>query len=314
MAKDSEGLIHRFLTFGEETLEQVQDPANPDLIIHINYRDDAKRPMPVFLGYYSPRDRAAAEQARMLAADAKAPIEGEVPALAEYAEALLKRGCAVVTHLNTNPPEQPWPEGRPKWIWPTPDPAGAEAFTLTSVLAPGDTGKVIDYIETRPDLLRADRIGYLGGSTTALIGYGLLSKERRITCAVLGAGSGYLRGFIEGWARNYNWKEKGFELWPETDTKLRDHDPILFVEEIYPRALLMMNGGKDWLIPIESVIEYHEALYPLYAADPDRLQLVIFHGAGHGWDQEWNLRMTLDWFDRYLIAENPPAPRPRAGK
>ena len=95
---------------------------------------------------------------------------------------------------------------------------------------------------------------------------------------------------------------------------MRDHDPILFVEEIYPRALLMMNGGKDWLIPIESVIEYHEALYTLYAADPDRLQLVIFHGAGHGWDPEWNLWMTLDWFDRNLIAENPPAPRPRAGK
>jgi dienelactone hydrolase len=303
--------IHRVIGYGNgEVIEQVQLPGHEEITVHINYRKDAPRPMPVLLGYPNLREKKVGE----LMKDAEPttrPVLGEsLPAVSGVGQKFLEHGGALVNFINSKPAEHPWPEGKARWVWPTPDPAGAEAWAQAAMYAPGDFGTVIDYVQSRTDL-RRDRIGYIGGSTTAMIGYGLISKEPRVTCAVLCAGSGDFAGFNEGWARNYDWKSKGFEVWEETRAKLREHDPILFVDRIYPRALLMLNGGKDRIIPVESARHYFEALYPHYAADPDRLQMIVFEGAGHGWDQEWNDEIITDWLDRYLIRETPPTPHPR---
>ena len=37
---------------------------------------------------------------------------------------LVDRGCAVVSFQNSKPEPRPWPAGKAKWVWPTPDPAG----------------------------------------------------------------------------------------------------------------------------------------------------------------------------------------------
>jgi hypothetical protein len=73
----------------------------------------------------------------------------------------------------------------------------------------------------------------------------------------------------------------------------------------------MINGSDDQIIPIESVRHYYNAIRPHYTKDPDRLQFIIFEGAGHGWDQKWNNFMVVDWFDRYLIQDEPPKLHPR---
>ena len=92
---------------------------------------------------------------------------------------------------------------------------------------------------------------------------------------------------------------------------MKTEDPVLYAKDIYPTALLMVNGGKDHIIPIESNKDFFDALWPHYKDDPDRLQYVVFEGAGHGWDQKWWNFMALDWLDRYLIQETPPPARPR---
>jgi len=309
--RSGDDAIRRAVQYGaDEIIEILPLPGHPEILVSLDYRKSARKPMPVFLGFLGQRERKIEELLKDAGPATQTLAKGALPDLSEVHQTLVDRGCALVNFVNTKPPEHPWPEGKARWVWPTPDPAGAEAFAQTAMYAPGDFATVIDYVETRADL-RRDRIGYLGGSTTALIGYGLISKEPRITCAVLGAGSGYLTGFVEGWARNYHWKDKGFKVWKETKATLKEHDPILFVDRIYPRALLMTNGAKDWLIPIESVRHYFEALFPYYADDPARLQLIVFEGAGHGWDPKWNTFMILDWLDRYLIQDTPPKPMPR---
>lgn len=315
VARDSdpradEPRIQRSIAYKDVVVEQLQLPDKPEILVSMHYRKDAAKPMSVMLGWYGPRDRKVAALTKHLAATQRTTITDELPPLQPVMADLVDRGCALVSFQNLKPEPQPWPEGRPKWVWPTPDPAGAESFARVAKDAPGDWGTVIDWIETREDL-RADRIGYMGGSTTAIIGFGLISMEPRITCAALLAGSGSMRLFVEGWKRNYNWEEKGFETWPETEELFEKWDPEFFVDRVFPTALLMINGSDDKIIPIESVRHYYDAIRPHYAADPERLRFIVFEGAGHGWDQKWNHFMVVDWFDRYLIQDVPPKPRPQ---
>ncbi len=302
--------VQRTIEYRDEVIEQLQLPDKPEITVSMNYKKDAARPMPVMLGWFGQRDRKIAELTERLPATQGMIITEELPPMQPVMAELVDRGCALVSFQNSQPEPRPWPKGRAKWVWPTPDPAGAESFARSAKYAPGDWGTVIDWIEIREDL-RADRIGYMGGSTTAIMGFGLISMEPRISCAALIAGSGSMREFVEGWKRNYNWREKGFEVWPETEELFEKWDPVLFVDRVFPTALLMINGSDDKIIPIESVRHYYDAIRPHYAKDPDRLRFVVFEGAGHGWDQKWNTFMVVDWFDRYMIQDEPPKPRPR---
>ena len=308
--QDDEQRIHRTIEYQDEVFEQIQLPDKPEITVIINYRKDSAKPMPVMLNWFGQRDRKITELSKHLSLTESMTITAKLPARQAVMTELIERGCALVSFQNSKPDRRPWPKGRAKWVWPTPDPAGAESFARSAKYAPGDWGTVIDWIETRDDL-RDDRIGYMGGSTTAIMGFGLISMESRITCAALIAGSGSMREFVEGWKRNYSWKEKGFDVWPETEELFEKWDPILFVDRIFPTALLIINGSDDKIIPIESVRHYYDAIRPHYAKDPDRLQFVVFEGAGHGWDQKWNTFMVVDWFDRYLIQDEAPKPRPR---
>ena len=75
------------------------------------------------------------------------------------------------------------------------------------------------------------------------------------------------------------------------------------------RVLRIDIGDPDQATPEPVVEELRRAAAD--AEDPDRLQFIVFEGAGHGWDQKWNNFMVVDWFDRYLIQDEPPKPRPK---
>jgi dienelactone hydrolase len=301
-------LINRTFEDGTYIVEQRQLPNAPELTVYVTYHKDSKPPRPALIGWASPAEKAIAEKGKDLPPVTDSPHHLDQPlALSAINARLLERGCVL---FNFTPRNIPWDPERPPSVWPIPNQAFAEFFTRWAELAPWDFGPVIDYIQTRKDVLPG-RLGYIGGSTTAIIGAGLLAKEPRLTCAVLGAGSGYLKDLFEGWKRNKLWRSDDPKNWPETDDKLKTHDPILRADKFFPAALLMLNGGKDAIIPLESTQAFFEALYPHYAPDPDRLQLIIFAGAGHGWDQKWNEFLVLDWLDRYLLQPEPPKPNPR---
>jgi hypothetical protein len=311
MEKDttpSKELIHRLFECDGIIAEEVQLPNQPELTVLLKYRKGNAKPMPVMFATWGTWPAPIAEKVAKMPRVVRepAPLDFDLPQ-GVYRELLL-RGCVLVYFT---PREMPWLPDRPHWVWPHPNQAGAEFFTQWCNIAPWDYGPVIDYLQTREDV-RSDRIGYFGFSALAIIGAGLIAKEPRITCAVLYGGSGSFKTFWEGWRKSGIWEDKDDpHNWPETDEKLKTQDPVLYAKDIFPTALLMVNGGRDPIVPVESNNHFFEALYPHYAPDPGRLRYVVFKEAGHGWDPKWWDFMALDWLDRYLIQETPPPAQPR---
>jgi pimeloyl-ACP methyl ester carboxylesterase len=75
--------------------------------------------------------------------------------------------------------------------------------------------------------------------------------------------------------------------------------PLTRAAEIPPRALLMLHGDMDERVPIDGVLALRDKLLPLYAADPERMQLVIYEGLGHAYQDDMILR-SVDWIERFL--------------
>ena len=287
--------------------EHVQLPNAPELTADVLYSKAVKGKKPIILSIVGAvGDPLVSEIKKALAAE-KTSAKVKIRFLGPDYEELVDRGCMVVAFV---PRPTPWLKGKDRWVWPTPDQAGVEFFARWAEVAPWDFGVVIDYLQTRSDV-RPDRIGYFGFSAAAMVGVAVLPKEPRITCAVLSGGSGSFKALGEAWRSTGIWRSREPHNWPETDEKLPKVDPIVNADKFYPRAILMMNGGKDGIVSVDANNLFFEALYPRYANDPDRLQYIVFKGAGHGWDHKWWSFLQIDWFDRYLIQETPPPPHPR---
>lgn len=293
----AESLIRRVWTDGTYTLEQVQLPNEPALLVQLVYRKDAQKPMPVVIGFPPGTVHEIVKEGDKLPRQTPGPIATDKPIVTDLFKSVVDRGAMLAT---VTPRPIPWPEGRNRWIWPTPDAAGAQFFITWARVAPWDFGPLLDYTQTRPDV-RPERVGYFGFSTTALIGYGLVAHEPRVNVAVLLGGAGDLAEFAAGWARNYDWESKRIELWPETLEALAAHNPLLKADRVAPKAILMMNGGDDTIIPIEAARSYFKALLPHYQNHRDRLQLIVFEGEGHNWHYPNHTQMLLEWFDRFLF-------------
>jgi hypothetical protein len=296
--RDGQSPIRRTMTHAGYVAEQSQLPGEPELVALLVYRADAARPMPVIVGFPPGPMKKVLDAAEGLPRQTQRPaeIDAAIAGQAPYKD-LIDRGVMIAM---LSPREIPWAEGRKRWVWPTPDAAGAEFFATWAKVAPWDFGPLIDYLETRDDV-RYGSVGYFGFSTTALIGYGLLASDPRVNVAVLAGGAGDLAEFAAGWARNYDWQGKGISLWPETAQKLADHNPLRHVKRIAPKAVLMLNGGDDQIIPIEAARSFFNALLPYYKDQRERVQLVVFEGEGHNWHHPWLNTLLVEWFERFLI-------------
>jgi uncharacterized protein len=87
----------------------------------------------------------------------------------------------------------------------------------------------------------------------------------------------------------------------EIETALRERcGPAPAIEHCLP-ALLIMNGQQDELVPPEGARMLAEALRPLYAAAPERLEFHLDPALGHTvTDTMW--RAGFDWISRFLPA------------
>jgi hypothetical protein len=271
----------QLLAHGPYRAEVLDLPGLAQVRAAVVYRHDARRPMPIIVSFMPGSLNQAMEASAKLTQAGDGPLTVDVPLVEDLYRDVVDRGIMVAAITAR---DIPWPAGRPRWIWPTPDAAGAHFFATWGRIAPFDFGTLLDVLEERPDV-RPDRVGYFGFSTTALIGYALVANESRINVAVLNGGAGDLGQFAAGWSRNYDWASKGIELWPETVRELELHNPLLRVDRIAPKAILMMNGGEDRIIPIEAARSFHTALRPHYRTYD-------------GWKS-----ILLEWLDRYLIGE-----------
>ena len=83
-----------------------------------------------------------------------------------------------------------------------------------------------------------------------------------------------------------------------------DDDPVRRAREFAGRAVLLLHGINDDVVPIYGARNLHNALLPHYESDTTRLSLVEIAGIGHEWTPEI-AEASVDWMARHL----PKAPR-----
>src|SRR5512138_1812506 len=132
------------------------------------------------------------------------------------------------------------------------DPFGAllQVVTDTAAEVPG----LLDALEAR-GWASPGRVGMVGVSLGGFVAYGACLADRRIAAAVCVAAA-------PDWGGDPG-------------------SPLARADELWPVALLSINGAEDGLVSPEPARALHAALAPLYAATPERQRYVELPGEGH---------------------------------
>ncbi len=227
----------------------------------------------------------------------------ELPA---WSTGLAARGYMLVAFTVQHPPD-PDPQRRPQWLFF--DQRFAHGYTLSGARAPTDAGRVIDYLIARGDV-HPEKIGWLGSSSTGIPGLAVATREPRLAAIVAFVSSGAYRQWFDTWHTNGLWQGQTLTLWPETDALLRECDPILHVDTLYPTAVLMVSGGQDTIVDPATARAFVDAARPYYAGDTERLRLVIYEGFGHNLPLDVVRMYAEHWFELYMHPTKPgPVPR-----
>lgn len=138
------------------------------------------------------------------------------------------------------------------------------------------------------DELGVEEAGFIGISMGAFIAYQAMAREPRLTALVPFIGS-------PGWVPSVP------ERVQAVVTALKERCGESPAEGGCLPALLMMNGGQDELVPPEGAKQLSEALQPLYAPAPERLEFHLDPALGHT-VTEVMWRAGFDWINRFLPA------------
>ena len=157
---------------------------------------------------------------------------------------------------------------------------GVNSFRDVAIATGKDFGRVIELIDSRPDLDR-QRAGFYGDSRGTFFGVILTALEPRLKASVL------LGGGLPAVA-----------LPPELD--LLNFAPRVHV------PTLMVSGRGDFLQPVESA---QEPLFRLLGVPAEHKRHALFEGGHFPHQLNDVMREILDWFDRYLGPVAPGAPR-----
>ena len=144
-----------------------------------------------------------------------------------------------------------------------------------------DVPVILDALAARPDVdgSRVAATGVSMGGSTAMV---LAWREPRVRVVAS------LVGAVDFW-----WDVTKLPPGPEQETRKASYGPRLRelvasidpkprLVQVPPKALCLINGGRDEYIDIESVRGFVQDLKPLYRDDPDRLRFLPFTEAGHG--------------------------------
>lgn len=144
-----------------------------------------------------------------------------------------------------------------------------------------DVPVILDALARRPDV-DAARVAVTGmsmGSSTALV---LAWREPRVRVVAS------MVGAVDFW-----WDVTKLPPGPEQEARKATYgprlrelvnslDPKARLERLPPKAICLLNGGRDEFIDLESVRRFVADLKPLYEKTPDRLRFVPFPEVGHG--------------------------------
>lgn len=165
----------------------------------------------------------------------------------------------------------------------------ANAFRLRPAYTVNDTRRLIDYLESRPDIA-TNRIYLVGASYGAITGATATAFDDRLKAAVLVYGGGNIAALLEAremvvgagaWmpvARLVGWYFFGVA------------DPVRYIAGISPRPVYLQNGTDDSLISTAAAKALQDA-----AKEPKRVQW--YEGDHIGFDEATVKRVLADALD-----------------
>jgi len=230
--------------------------------------------------------------------------------LPEWSTNLVREGYLLAAFSVAHPPD-PDPKRRAQWLYF--DERFAHSYVLGGMRAPGDAARVIDHLVTRADV-DADRIGWMGSSTTGIFGLAVATHEPRLKAIVAFVATGAYEQWLNTWKPNGLWRGGTNGLWPESLEALPKADPTRSVSNLFPCAVLMVSGGNDKVVDPASAQTFVEAARPFYQSDPERLRLVVYEGMGHNLPRDVVQLYTEHWFRLYLHPTNPAPPSAKTAR
>lgn len=179
----------------------------------------------------------------------------------------------------------------------------ANAFRLRPAYTVNDTRRLIDYLETRPDIDK-NRIYLAGASYGAITGSTATAFDKRIKAAVLCYGGGNVPRMLEARAVAEEMSKRGVPMLPVQLLAwyiLGAADPVKYADKIAPRPVFLQNGTDDCLISTP-------ASKALQSAVKEPKEIKIYEGDHIGMDANTLIRVLNDivgWLkqqDNKLIA------------
>jgi len=222
--------------------------------------------------------------------------------LPDWSTNLVREGYLLAAFTAAHPPD-PDVARRPQWLYF--DQRFAHSYVLGAQRAIADSARVLNYLGSRGDV-DPEKIGWLGSSSTGIPGLAVATQGPRLAAVVAFVSTGAYAQWFDTWQPNGLWRGKTNSFWPETDALLREYDPILHADKLFPTALLMVNASEDKVVAAKTARAFFEAARPFYRSDPERLRLVIYEGFGHNLPADVVRMYAEHWFHLYLNPTNPP--------
>lgn len=185
-------------------------------------------------------------------------------------------------------------KGEQDWVWPH--------QTVVNHTA-NDVSRILDVLDTRRqfDPARVAVAGFsMGGATTMVLAW----REPRISAVMP------LCGCVDFW-----WDVTKLEPGAEQEARITEFSPRLKqltasldsntperMDAIVPKALFLVNGGRDRGIDIRSIRKFADAMRPRYEEFPDRFAFFEDEAAGHTFTDAMKERATA-WLVRHLIEQ-----------
>jgi dienelactone hydrolase len=216
--------------------------------------------------------------------------------LPNWSTNLVREGYMLAAFTAAHPPD-PDPARRPVWLYF--DQRFAHSYVQGAKWTISDSGKVINYLAGRRDVDTA-KIGWLGSSSTGIPGLAVATQGPRLAAVVAFVSTGAYRQWFDTWQPNGLWKGGTNSLWPETETLLREYDPILHAANLYPTSVLMVSGDDDKVVDPKTARAFVDAARPAYKSDPDRLRFVLYEGFGHNLPADVVRLYAEHWFRLYM--------------
>lgn len=154
-----------------------------------------------------------------------------------------------------------------------------------------DITKLMDHYKNIK-LVDVSRIGITGISMGGMITYFTAAHNPLIKVAVPLIGT---PTFID--LAMYSFNEKSEDFFKEIKV-LEQIDPIKFIQNFATKPLLILNGNKDKVVPIEGSRLAYNKLLPFYKNNEHKLKLIEYE-VSH--DTPPSMRLAMyDWFAKYL--------------